>query len=441
MNTKLSLSALAVGMAVSGYAFAGAAENRAVIDAIKAANGNAFPDITFANTWAGVTGFAPPSGDYSGTAWADSPADPCTFAGIDCTGGNITHIAVPNAALTMTAADFFGALAGIEGDLQTINYSVTTATTNSITGTIPDLSAFTAVTLFAVNGAGTSGVLPDMSAMTGLRYAGLNDSSFTGVAGQIGGSSLETLNINNNTAMDADLTSTLAASANSLVRLNAANTPISGQIPDYSGNTALNFFRADGSGLGGVMNLNGAVAGFDTTGAAFDVSNTGISAGTGTQGGSYSPAITAATLSTAAAGSADGTIDVTWTAPAGGADAYSVQTSTDSGVTWTESASTATLLTTLSGLATGNYLVRVVAYNTENNGTVDYDVQAVPSASSASIAVTADTGGTTTGGTTTGGTTTGGTTTSGTTTGGSSGGGGAAWLLLALPLLARRRRA
>ncbi|MEM7378482.1 MAG: hypothetical protein AAF460_13380 [Pseudomonadota bacterium] len=450
MKLKLSLSAFAVALAVCGPAFAGDAENQLVVDAIMLANSGASPDGTFNATWDGVGSpdaarypFGSTGGRFSGSAWTSGvTTGHCAFHGIVCDGsGNMVNLEVPNAMMTMTAAEFFAALAPVAGDLLTVNYSNTggVADDNAVSGAMPaDLSAFTSLLVFAVNNAGTGGTLPDMSAMSNLEFAGLDDSSFTGMSGQIGGSALETLNINNNPSMAGDLTSTLSASANSLVRIRASGTPLQGQIPDYSANTVLNFFEVDQTGLGGVLNLNAAASGLEGSGN-FNVTNTGITAGTGTSTGPYSPAVAAATLNSAVPDTTDGTIDVTWTEPTPAADGYLIQVSSDSGVTWTEVADTTGAMGTTSALTAGTYNVRVVAYDSQNNGSINYDIEAVPSNEQTGVTVTIS-GGTTTGGTTTGGTTTGGTTTGGTTTGGSSSGGGAAWLLLALPLLALRRR-
>lgn len=430
MDKKLSLTAIAASMAVSSMALAGPAENRTVVDAIIAANGGNLPDITFLGSWGGVNGSDtdryPNGSDFSGNAWTNDAADDeCAFAGIICDGSeNMTNIELPNAALSITANEFFTALSGVASDLLTINYSndSTASNENSITGSMPALSAFTNVRMFAVNEAGTSGVVPDMSAMTLLEYVGLNDSAFTDFAGLIGGGNLETLNIDDNGQLVADLTATLASSASSLNRLSAQNSPVTGQIPDYSNNTSLGYFRVEGTGLGGTMNLNGAVSALDDSiSGTFNVSGTGIAAGTGTTAATYSPVVIPTTLNTAVGGEL--VITATWTGV--DADAYSVQTSTD-GVTWTERASTADVLLANFAMVAGTYQVRVVAYNNGSLNSLSFDIQAVPSNVITDVVVTEVSGGVNP------------TPVDPTP---SSSSGGAAWLLLALPLLARRRRA
>ncbi len=230
------------------------------------------------------------------------------------------------------------------------------------------------------------------------------------------------LNINNTPNLVTDISRVLETSSDSLKRLNAGNSGLSGQIPSYANNASLRYFSVAGSGLGGVFEL--AQAG-QIDASHFDVSGTGISAGSGASGLVIAPVLETVSGVSAAVNGAQ-SIHVMWTA-ARGAAGYLVSYSSDGGENWsTETIDDGTASAAdIVGLSPADYLVEVTAFTTHP---INADSM-IQSASSRAASTVELSGNTVTG--------QGGTTTSPSS---SSGGGGAVFWLALFPLAALTRR-
>lgn len=356
---------------------------------------------------------------FTGNPWvAGDEALACdTWAGVLCVNGDITHLEIPFSEMSGDMPQLMAALSPIKSTLLSLNL----VGNKNLRGTATGLEELQSLEGLFLDNSGLSGELPDLSGMSNLRYAGLNDNpDLTGIAGGIGGSSLEVLNLNNNVNLYADLTSILETSKNSLKRLNIANSSVSGQIPDYSANTNLQFLVIAGSGVGGELNLpnSGQIAAENV-----DTAGTGVTAGSGTDGLTITPSIAAVTNVSAAADGANAML-VSWDAVSD-AEGYIVAYSNDDGANWqSEMLSDGTTnMTNVSSLAAGTYLVSVTAYLTNDAGVT---VESTPTLAANPVVISdavidgggddADTGTR------------------------SSGGGGAAFWLILLPMLGFARR-
>ena len=108
---------------------------------------------------------------------------------------------------------------------------------NSISGTIPDLSALTSLEQLWLNGNSISGTIPTLSALTSLRELVLDNNMISGTIPDLSAlTSLEQMDIPRNR-----ITGTIKAEylPNSLTRLGLARNMISGEIPDLSALTSL----------------------------------------------------------------------------------------------------------------------------------------------------------------------------------------------------------
>lgn len=360
MNYKHSLAALVVASAVSGQALAYTAGEVTAIEALA-------PDLTWTlANWATALDGTTALG---GTAWnATTNPDPCDWAGVACTGTDITHIEVPNAAMTESIADVLAALDPAKTTLVSLNLSNTVGPNNTFaTGSMAALSGFTTLTHLALNATGVTGEVPDLAGAAGIEFVNIEENAgVTGFAGALGGASLKELFIKNTaTVMIAgDLTSTLAASANSLVILDIQNSGIMGEIPSYAANTALTRFQANGTGLYGAFMVESSVD-TTTTPANWQINGTGVVPDAATEtklGAAYDSATTlnAPSAVTAIQNTAQDGLDLTWTAAATGATAtaYNVAYKLSSATAWIES-SEAGLVKAVSGLSAGSYDVRV----------------------------------------------------------------------------------
>ncbi len=431
MILKRSLAAVTVTMALSSFAHAGtSAASQQSLRSIMSVD---IPNTYWvnANTWSGVgqytQGLAGIDGvrnSFAGDPWViGGESAACdTWAGVLCSGGEIVSLEIPFAEMHGNMSALMAALAPVKSSVRSLNLVGNYNLSGEATG-LQDLERLEGLFL---DNTRLSGELPDLSGLTELQYAGLNDNLYlTGLAGGIGGSSLQVLNINNTANLSADITQVLEVSKDSLQRLNASSSAVTGQIPDYSNNTHLNYFVVAGSGLGGTLNLPSAG---QIASANVDTTGTGISSGSGTSGLPISPALASVSGVTAVANGANAML-VSWTGVLA-ADGYFVAYSADDGLNWTTETieggdnSSANIIS----LAAGSYRVQVTAYQNSTSGaaaTIQSGTVAAPGSVDVSNAVTGQ----------------GGTTTGGTTTGSSSGGGGAALWLGLLPLMGFARRA
>ena len=433
MKTKLTIAALAV--ASTWAVNVQAATNASSVEALNAIMGIDVPNKQWVNqnVWTGVERYAERLSNvdgnrinFTGNAWVygDEAAACDTWAGVLCVNGDITYLEIPFAEMNGEMSRLMTALTPVSGTLRSLNI----VGNQDMRGSAEGLEQLQALEGLYLDNTGLSGELPDLSGMSELRFAGLNDNAdLTGLAGGIGGTKLEVLNLNNTPQFTADMTRVLQTSSNSLKRLNLANSAATGQIPDYSANTNLSYFVVAGSGLGGSLNL--ANAGQISPGN-LDTSGTGVSAGTGTDGLDIVPSVAAVSNVSAVANGANAML-VSWSASAG-ADGYIVAYSNDGGANWSsEDISGGTVdSASINSLAAGTYLVSVTAYAT--NADTGAKVQSAATQASGSVVIS-DTNTTTNpaGGTD-----------DGATTSTKSGGGGAALWLGLLPLigLARKRK-
>ena len=428
MNNKLTIAALAV--ASTWAVNVQAATNASSVEALNAIMGIDVPNEYWVNqnVWTGVERYAERLSNvdgnrtnFAGNSWVygDESAACDTWAGVLCVNGDITYLEIPFAEVNGEMSRLMAALAPVSGTLRSLNV----VGNRNLVGSAGGLEQMQALEGLYLDNTGLSGELPDLSGLAELRFAGLNDNAgLTGLAGGIGGSQLEVLNLNNTPSFTADMTSVLEASRNSLKRLNLANSAATGQIPDYSSNTNLSYFVVAGSGLGGSLNL--ANAG-QIAPSNLDTSGTGVSAGTGTDGLDIVPSVAAVSNVSAVANGAN-TMLVSWSASTG-ADGYLVAYSNDGGTNWNSEDITngGAESADISSLAAGTYLVSVTAYaiNTDTGGMVQ---SSAIQASSSVVISDADTSGDDDVAAST-----------------KSGGGGAALWLGLLPLmgLARKRKA
>ena len=433
MKTQLTIAALAV--ASTWAVNVQAATNASSVEALNAIMGIDVPNKHWVNqnVWTGVERYAERLSNvdgnrvnFTGNAWVygDEAAACDTWAGVLCVNGDITYLEIPFAEVNGEMSHLMAALAPVSGTLRSLNV----VGNYSLRGSAEGLEQLQALEGLYLDITGLSGELPDLSGMSELRFAGLNDNAgLTGLAGGIGGSKLEVLNLNNTPNFTADLTSVLQTSRNSLKRLNLSNSAATGQIPDYSANTDLSYFVVAGSGLGGSLNL--ANAGQISPGN-LDTTGTGVSAGTGTDGLDIVPSIAAVSNVSAVANGANAML-VSWSASTG-ADGYIVAYSNDGGTNWSSediSGGTADSAS-INSLAAGTYLASVTAYATNADTGAIVQSAAVQAASSVVIS-DADA------------TTTPASGNDDATTSTKSGGGGAVLWLGLLPLmgLARKRKA
>lgn len=432
MKSKLTIAALAV--ASTWAVNVQAATNASSVKALNAVMGIDVPNKYWVNqnVWAGVERYAEQLNNvdgnrinFTGNAWVygDEAAACDTWAGVLCVNGDITYLEIPFAEVNGEISRLMAALAPVSGTLRSLNV----VGNYDLRGSAEGLEQLQALEGLYLDNTGLSGELPDLSGMSELRFAGLNDNvGLTGLAGGIGGSKLEVLNLNNTPNFTADLSTVLQASRNSLKRLNLANSAATGQIPDYSSNTNLSYFVVSGSGLGGSLNL--ANAG-QISPANLDTSGAGVSAGTGTDGLLIVPSIAAVINVSAVANGANAML-VSWTVSTS-ADGYIVAYSNDDRANWSSediSGGTADSAN-INSLAAGTYLASVTAYatNADTGAIVQSAATQVASSVVISDAVT--------------------TTTSpasgsddGATTSTKSGGGGAALWLGLLPLMGLARK-
>ncbi len=425
LNIKISIVATAVALTLTGAAQA--ATNASSMQALQSVMSVDIPNEFWVNDnlWDGVEDYVADINvdgnrtSFTGNPWvAGDEALACdTWAGVLCVNGDITHLEIPFSEMSGDMPQLMAALSPIKSTLLSLNL----VGNKNLRGTATGLEELQSLEGLFLDNSGLSGELPDLSGMSNLRYAGLNDNpDLTGIAGGIGGSSLEVLNLNNNVNLYADLTSILETSKNSLKRLNIANSSVSGQIPDYSANTNLQFLVIAGSGVGGELNLpnSGQIAAENV-----DTAGTGVTAGSGTDGLTITPSIAAVTNVSAAADGANAML-VSWDAVSD-AEGYIVAYSNDDGANWqSEMLSDGTTnMTNVSSLAAGTYLVSVTAYLTNDAGVT---VESTPTLAANPVVISdavidgggddADTGTR------------------------SSGGGGAAFWLILLPMLGFARR-
>lgn len=365
VKTKLSIAALAVASTFTGAAHA--ATNADSISVLRALMAIDTPNVYWVNdhVWTGVESYTTTLSNvqsnrtsFAGNPWvAGDEALACdTWAGVLCVDGDITYLEIPFAEVNGDMSRLMSALEPVKSTLRSLNV----VGNGNLHGSADGLEQLTELEGLYLDNTGLSGVLPDLSGMSNLRFAGLNDNyGLTGLAGGIGGASLEVLNLNNTPNFTADMTSVLETSKNSLVRLNLANSAATGQIPDYSNNTNLNYFVITGSGLGGQLNLpsSGQISPEN-----IDTSGTGVSAGSGAEGLGINPSIAAVSSVNAAANGANAML-VSWNTVAE-ADGYIVSYSSDAGANWSSEtiAGGSVASSNITSLAAGTYLVSVTAY-------------------------------------------------------------------------------
>lgn len=424
MILKRSLTAVAVTLVLSSHAQANT--STASQQSLRGIMSLEIPNTYWvnANTWSGVrqytqglTGIDGGRSDFSGDPWvAGGEAAACdSWAGVLCINGEIVSLEIPFAEMHGSMGALMSALAPVKGSLQSLNVVGNTNLSGEATG-LQDLQQLRGLFL---DNTSLSGELPDLSGLGELQYAGLNDNLYlTGLAGGVGGASLQVLNINNTPNLGTDITHVLEASKDSLQRLNASNTGVTGQIPDYGSNTQLNFFRVAGSGLGGTFSLpsEGQISPEN-----FNTAGSGISAGSGTNGLTIIPSLASVSGVTAVANGANALL-VSWTGVLA-ADGYYVAYSADDGLNW--------MTETIAGgdknsadiisLEAGTYLVRVTAYQSREGSVLQSSTVAATGSVAVSNAVTGQGGTSTENQVTTGG------------------GGAVLWLAL-LPLMGVARR-
>lgn len=436
LNRKLALTTVAVSWFFSGSASA-APTSSSSQQALQALMRVDIPQVEWVNqkVWKGVGEYAgslqvdSSRTSFSGNSWViGNEALACdTWAGVLCVDGDIRYLEIPFSQMHGDMAAAMAALAPIKDTLRTINFVGST----NLRGTAEGLQNLTALEGLYIDNTGVSGELPDLSGLANLRFAGLNDNmGLTGIAGGIGGAKLEILNLNNTPNFQSDITRVLETSKHSLHRLNLAHSSATGQIPDYSANTQLNYFVVTGSGLGGQLNLSnsGQIAPEN-----LNTAGTGISAGQGTSGSDISPSILAVSNVTAAANGANAMV-VGWSS-SGTVDGFIVSYSIDGGANWSSElvASGNLKIADVTGLAAGTYLVSVTAYRTNAAGvTVQSTATHAPSSVVISNANTPVTPSTPSEGTDS--------TDSNDTSSGNGGGGAALWFAVLPALVVLRRR-
>lgn len=428
MKTKLTIAALAVASTLT--ATAQAATNDDSIEVLRALMAIDTPNEFWVNqqVWSGVESYASTLSNvqsnrtsFAGSPWvAGDEALACdTWAGVLCVNGDISYLEIPFAEMNGDMSRLMSALAPVKATLRSLNV----VGNANLKGSAEGLEQLSALEGLYLDNTALSGELPDLSGLSNLKFAGLNDNSeLTGLAGGIGGSSLEVLNLNNTPKFSADVTSILETSKNSLVRLNLSNSAVTGQIPDYSNNTSLNYFDIAGTGLGGELNLpsDGQI-----TAGNIDTTGTGVTGGTGTDGLTITPVISAVASVNAAADGANAML-VGWSTVAE-AEGYMVSYSSDAGTNWSSEtvAGGDTSSANINGLAAGTYLVSVTAY-ISNPAASGSTIQSAPTQAANSVVISdtddsADDDGTA-------------------VTSKKSGGGGAALWLGLLPLMALRSK-
>lgn len=329
MNYKLSLAALAVASVVSGQAMA----------ALTAGENTALAALNPDDTWTAVNW----NTSIDGTALTNTGAwtagtDECTWRGIICSGGDITHVEIPNSGLNgMNAA--LAALTPAAATLQVLNVSNTAAPANDMSGSMAGLSAFTALTHLAVNNSSADGMVPDMSGATSLNWVNFADNpGITGMGAKLaGGSAITLIGVNNNNDMVGDMTATFAGLARpGTVTVNTNDSKVYGTVAYVAGDTM-------------------AVANSDII----------VTNDPGTVGYNAANVVQPASGATVTPG--ENTAMVSWVAPATGAQTgYNVSYSSDNGVTLQGTTAATGTSHNFTGVDAGTYVA--VVQSTGPNG-------------------------------------------------------------------------
>jgi uncharacterized repeat protein (TIGR01451 family) len=181
-----------------------------------------------------------------GPNWSDSPNNqwgitntPCSWTGISCSSQHVTSIYRSYRSLNGTLPDLSALTA-----LQSLDLS-----DNQLTGNIPDLSALTALRYLYLSNNQLTGTIPDLSALTALRYLYLSDNQLTGTIPDLSAlTALQVLNFSNN-----QLTGTIPdlSALTVLQSLYLYNNQLTGTIPDLSALTALRYLSLSNNQLSG----------------------------------------------------------------------------------------------------------------------------------------------------------------------------------------------
>ncbi len=163
------------------------------------------------------------------------------WRGVNVSGGRVIHLFPKNSQLTGTIPDLSAltALTHIQIENNELSGTLTashfptslidlTLSNNQLTGTVPDLSALTALQYLWLHENELSGTIPDLSALTALRDIWLDQNELSG---------------------------TLTAShfPTSLIRLRLNNNQLTGTIPDLSALTALEYLWLHQNELSGTL--------------------------------------------------------------------------------------------------------------------------------------------------------------------------------------------
>jgi uncharacterized repeat protein (TIGR01451 family) len=181
-----------------------------------------------------------------GPNWSDSPNNqwgitntPCSWTGISCSSQHVTSIYRSYRSLNGTLPDLSALTA-----LQSLDLS-----DNQLTGNIPDLSALTALRYLYLSNNQLTGTIPDLSALTALRYLYLSDNQLTGTIPDISAlTALQILYLSGN-----QLTGTIPdiSALTALQTLYLSNNQLTGTISDLSALTALRYLSLENNQLSG----------------------------------------------------------------------------------------------------------------------------------------------------------------------------------------------
>lgn len=236
-KTKVFFTSLLLSSSVSGVANAAAitATSATALSDLRAASSTDVDTswIRSGTGWAGIDSNV----DAKGIAWdVAGSLDPCddNWAGIVCdASGNISHLEIPNSNMTGTLEGVFAALAPIKANLVSINLSGTVdGEESALSGSIPgtsDGTGYTALKYLALNNVGATGTIPDLSSYTALTLANLYDNDFTTYTGPVGDAGLTSLRLYGNANLSGDLAATFTQAPN-LGVLRSEGTQLTGGL-------------------------------------------------------------------------------------------------------------------------------------------------------------------------------------------------------------------
>jgi Leucine-rich repeat (LRR) protein len=202
-----------------------------------------------------TTGFAPVYSKTGSTliwAWPDG-----TF---DSSNSPTKTLASGTKRVEVQSQDGFGAVTAIDVNSMDLTGSIpslsaNTALTvfdahgNQLTGSIPSLSANTALTVFDAGGNQLTGSIPSLSANTALSYFDAGGNQLTGSIPSLSANTALTVFYAHGNQLTGSIPSLSANTA--LTVFYAGGNQLTGSIPSLSANTALTVFYAGGNQLTG----------------------------------------------------------------------------------------------------------------------------------------------------------------------------------------------